>query len=93
MDKIIVYGLTEKEWKKHLKEGDPGTYLGEFNGAEFKQEENIVEGAKRFQYLHLHDKWGCRLHTPQRFNKNIIEKIKRQHINSYGNNSQISMFQ
>lgn len=103
MGKIIAYGLNEEGLKKQLRdefsetyieyeERYHGEYLGEFNGIEFNQEQNITEGAKRFEYLHLHNDYGLKAHIPRRFTKDIIEKIKKYHIKTYGETNQISMF-
>lgn len=85
-----IYGLSKEtisyEWGKRV-----GEFLGTYDGLGFKSNKYKVEQLEEFEYLHIFIEGSMKAHYPKRFNKNILEKLKKDYVREFGEVIQISL--
>lgn len=90
--KFEIYGYTKEtlnitEWEKKN-----GEFLGTYDGIEFKSDKYKVEQLEEWDYLHFFIGEQIESHSPKKFNKNILEKLKKRHTREFGEVIQTSLF-
>ncbi len=88
--KLEIYGLLKTDLSNKWGE-KAGKCLGTYNGVEFKSSEYKIEELEEFDYLHIFIDGEMKAHCPKRFNKNILEKLRKTYTREFGEVIQIGL--